>query len=175
MADSIEQLSYELSANALAEQERSVTAIRTRAGTIIAAASIAGSFLGTKVNHGSLNALAIAAMVAFALCLGSAIVVLLPHDFVFAFAVDQFSPRAITVGSGKSLTRIEQPDSGSSSPSMPTAGRSTDCRTGSPPVACCSRSRSSFGPSASRGKLSPWRRLIHNPRGENRTRPSTCL
>ncbi len=85
MADSIEQLSYELSANALAEQERSVTAIRTRAGTIIAAASIAGSFLGTKVNHGSLDALAIAAMVAFALCLGSAIVVLLPHDFVFAF------------------------------------------------------------------------------------------
>jgi hypothetical protein len=85
VADSIEQLSYELTANALAEQERAVAAVRMRAGTIVAAASIAGSFLGAKVRHGELDGWAIAALIAFVLCLGSAIVVLLPHSFVFAF------------------------------------------------------------------------------------------
>lgn len=85
MAESVEQLSYDLTASALAEQERAVTALRTRAGTIVAAASIAGSFLGAKTTHGSLDALAIAALIAFVLRIGSAIVVLLPHEFVFAF------------------------------------------------------------------------------------------
>jgi len=85
MADSIEQLSYELTANALAEQERAVAALRTRAGTILAAASIAGSFLATKASHGSLDGWAIAALITFILCLASAIVVLLPHSFVFSF------------------------------------------------------------------------------------------
>jgi hypothetical protein len=55
MAESIEQFSYELTANALAEQERAVGALRARAGTVLAAASIAGSFLGTKARHGSLD------------------------------------------------------------------------------------------------------------------------
>jgi hypothetical protein len=85
VAESIEQLSYELTASALAEQERAVSALRARAGTILAAASIAGSFLGTKVSHGSIDGLAIAALIAFVLCLGSAVWVLLPHEFVFAF------------------------------------------------------------------------------------------
>jgi hypothetical protein len=55
MVASIEQFSYELTPNALAEQERVVAALRTRSGTILAAASIAGSFLGTKTSHGSLD------------------------------------------------------------------------------------------------------------------------
>jgi hypothetical protein len=38
VAESIEQFSYELTANALAEQERVVAALRTRSGTILAAA-----------------------------------------------------------------------------------------------------------------------------------------
>jgi hypothetical protein len=37
MAASIEELSYELTAGALAEQERALNALRTRAGTIVAA------------------------------------------------------------------------------------------------------------------------------------------
>jgi hypothetical protein len=45
MADSIEQLSFELSATALAEQERSLAGLRTCAGTVLAAGSVAGSFL----------------------------------------------------------------------------------------------------------------------------------
>jgi hypothetical protein len=85
VAASIEELSYELTASALAEQERALNALRTRAGTVVAAASISGSFLGAKVGHGSLDALAIFALIAFVLCLGSAIMVLLPHELVFAF------------------------------------------------------------------------------------------
>lgn len=85
MSESIEQFSYELTAHALEEQERAATALRTRAGTILAAASIAGSFLTTKASSGSLDGWAIAALVTFALCLASSIWVLLPHEFVFAF------------------------------------------------------------------------------------------
>jgi hypothetical protein len=52
---------------------------------VLAAASIAGSFFGAKTGHGSLGVWGILAMIAFALCVGSAIWVLLPHAFVFAF------------------------------------------------------------------------------------------
>jgi hypothetical protein len=62
-----------------------LVALRTRAGTVLAAASISGSFLGTKVSHGSLDAWAILAFVAFVLCVGVAIYVLLPHALVFSF------------------------------------------------------------------------------------------
>lgn len=85
MAASIEELSYELTANALAEQERALNALRARAGTVLAAASISGSFLGAKVSHGTLDAWAILALISFVICLGSAIWVLLPHSLVFAF------------------------------------------------------------------------------------------
>jgi len=85
VAQSIEEFSYQLSAEALAEQERSLNALRARAGTIVAAASISGSFLGAKVSHGSLGGWGVAALVVFVLCLASAIWVLLPHELVFAF------------------------------------------------------------------------------------------
>jgi hypothetical protein len=85
VAASIEQLSYDLTAGALAEQERAVTALRTRAGTVLAAASIAGSFLGPRADLGSLDVWAILALVAFACCVGASIYVLLPHRLVFAF------------------------------------------------------------------------------------------
>ena len=42
MVDSIEQLSFELTANALSEQERALSGLRTYAGTVLGAASIAG-------------------------------------------------------------------------------------------------------------------------------------
>jgi hypothetical protein len=85
VAESIEQLSFELTAGALAEQERGLSGLRARAGTVLAAASIAGSFFGAKTSHGSLGVLGVLAMASFALCVGSAIWILLPHSFVFAF------------------------------------------------------------------------------------------
>jgi hypothetical protein len=84
MAQSIEQLGFELTADALAEQERALSGLRTRASTVLAAASIAGSFLGAKNGHGSLDAWGIMAMISFILCVGGALWVLLPHRLVFA-------------------------------------------------------------------------------------------
>jgi hypothetical protein len=85
VAKSIEQLSFELTTGALAEQERALSALRARAGTVLAAASIAGSFFGAKTSRGSLGALGVLAMACFALCVASTIWILLPHPFVFAF------------------------------------------------------------------------------------------
>jgi hypothetical protein len=59
VADSVEQLSYELTTAALAEQEGALPGLRTRSGTVLAAASIAGSFLGAKTSHGGLDVWAI--------------------------------------------------------------------------------------------------------------------
>ncbi len=85
MAQSIEELSYELTANALAEQERAFSGLRLCASTALGAASVAGSFLGAKAIHGSLDGWSLFALISFSLCGGSAIWVLGPHDFVFAF------------------------------------------------------------------------------------------
>ncbi len=85
MAESVEQLGFLLTSNALAEQERALSGMRTCAGTVLAAASIAGSFLGAKANHGLPNPWGIMAVVSYALCSGSAVWVLLPREFVFAF------------------------------------------------------------------------------------------
>ena len=85
MAESIEQLSFELTSGALAEQERALSGLRARAGTVLAAASVAGSFFGVKTSDGSLGVLGVLATISFALCVGSAIWILLPHSFVFAF------------------------------------------------------------------------------------------
>lgn len=86
MADSIEQLGYELSIQTLGEQERSLSGLRARAGTVLAAASISGSFLGAKTSGGSLDAWSILALIAYVLVVATSIWVLLPHRYTFAFS-----------------------------------------------------------------------------------------
>jgi len=88
VAQSIEQLSFELTASALAEQERAVADMRTRASTALGAASVAGSFLGANAIHDSLDVWSVFALTSFGLCVGSAIWVLRSHDLVFAFRGD---------------------------------------------------------------------------------------
>ncbi|MHB8243656.1 MAG: hypothetical protein ACYDHN_16930 [Solirubrobacteraceae bacterium] len=85
MAESIEELSYEMTGSALAEQERALSGLRTCASTILGAASVAGSFLGARAIHGALDAWSVLALLSFATCFGSAIWVLWPHYAVFAF------------------------------------------------------------------------------------------
>jgi hypothetical protein len=81
----IEQISFRLTADELAEQERTVAALRACAGTVLAAASVAASFLAASAGHRAPGGWALAAMLAFLLCSTSAIRVLMPHPFVFAF------------------------------------------------------------------------------------------
>ena len=85
MPESIAQISFRLTSDELAEQERTVAALRACAGTILAAASVAGSLLATAARNGSVGFLELAATACYALCSISAISVLLPHPFVFAF------------------------------------------------------------------------------------------
>ena len=81
--DSVRHLAYELTRGSLAEQEKRLSGLRTHAGTILAAASIAGSFLAAK--NGSIDTLAILAIVAYIACVGAAVYVLLPHELVLEF------------------------------------------------------------------------------------------
>lgn len=84
MADSIERLSYEMTVAALAEQERALAGLRARAGTVIAAATVAASFLATRASANS-AIWTVALGLMFVISVGSAIVVLLPATLVFAY------------------------------------------------------------------------------------------
>jgi hypothetical protein len=84
MADSNEQLGFELSADELGVQERALIGLKASAGAVVGAASIAGSFLAAKTSNGSLDAWALLALAAFVLCFGCAVWVLLPHELTLA-------------------------------------------------------------------------------------------
>lgn len=66
---------------ALRSQEESLTELRSRAGTLLAAASLAASFLGGQAlaRHG-INVFAILALIAFAASIVLCVSVLLPKD-----------------------------------------------------------------------------------------------
>ncbi len=90
MADSIEQLSFELSSGVLSEQERAVSGLRVSAGTVLGAASIAASLVAARVSGGPLAIWALLATISYALCFGSAIWVVLPHELVLSFGGAEF-------------------------------------------------------------------------------------
>jgi hypothetical protein len=52
VANSVQHLAYELTRGSLSEQEQRLSDLRTRTGTILAAASIPGSFLGAQEPSG---------------------------------------------------------------------------------------------------------------------------
>jgi hypothetical protein len=88
MADSIERLGFNLTSGELAAQERAVATLRTCAGTVLAAASVAGSFLGAGIRQGALGLIGILAIVSFAFCCACAIWVLLPRELTFVLRGD---------------------------------------------------------------------------------------
>jgi hypothetical protein len=81
MSKSIEQLSLELTWRSFDEQERYLSSLRSGAGTVLGAASIAASLLATHIGR-TLNVWAAPAVIAYVLCLASALWVLLPRDLV---------------------------------------------------------------------------------------------
>ncbi len=68
-----------------AEQERALAGLRTRAGTVLAAASIAGSLLGAEAGRRAVSLWSALGLISFLLCLGCAMWVLTAHELVFAF------------------------------------------------------------------------------------------
>jgi hypothetical protein len=82
VTDSV-KLAYELSRSAVQDQTDRLSDLRTRAGTLLAAASIAGSFLG--VTKGTIDTVAVLALIAYLASLGAAIWTLLPHTLKTEF------------------------------------------------------------------------------------------
>ena len=83
MPTSIRGLAFEVSRASLDAQSQRLSNLRTGAGTLLAAASIAGSFLATK--HGDIDTTAALAIVAYVSSVGAAVFVLLPHDLFLGF------------------------------------------------------------------------------------------
>ena len=80
------EAAYDLSLKAVEEQESRLTDLRSRTGTLLAAASLAASFLGGQsIRTGELQLLGVLAIIAYAICVGACIKVLLPHRLVFSF------------------------------------------------------------------------------------------
>ena len=83
-----ERLAYEAALRALDKQERLIEELRNRTGLLLAAASLAASFLGREAFAGHpKRGLAILALVAFLLAVGASVYVLLPKTGKFVFAM----------------------------------------------------------------------------------------
>jgi hypothetical protein len=81
--ETVRQLAFDLTRSSLSEQEQRLADLRSRSGTVLAAASIAGSFLATQ--NGDVDTFAALAIVAYLFCVGAAVYVLLPHALVLEF------------------------------------------------------------------------------------------
>ena len=83
-----ERLAYEAALRALDKQERLIDELRSRTGLLLAAASLAASFLGREAFAGHpKRGLAILALVAFLLAVAASVYVLLPKTGKFIFAM----------------------------------------------------------------------------------------
>jgi hypothetical protein len=86
MPSSIAEAGYELSQGAISEQNERLSELRGRTATLLAAASLAASFLGGQsIRAGDLGAVGVLALIAYLVCVGACITVLLPHRLVFSF------------------------------------------------------------------------------------------
>ena len=77
MPSSVAEAGYELSQSAISEQSERLGELRGRTGTLLAAASLAASLLAGQAFR--------ARDLAYLVCVGACIKVLLPHRLVFAF------------------------------------------------------------------------------------------
>jgi hypothetical protein len=78
-------IAYEASLRRLDKQEQSLTEIRARTGLLLAAASLAASFLGPPAIEAEPRAVAVLALAGFALTIGVSLYVLMPkRNLVFA-------------------------------------------------------------------------------------------
>ena len=83
-----ERLAYEAAQRALDKQERLIDELRSRTGLLLAAASLAASFLGREAFAGDpKEVLAVIALVAFLAAVAASVYVLLPKSDKFVFAL----------------------------------------------------------------------------------------
>lgn len=83
-----ERLAYEAAQRALDKQEKLIEELRSRTGLLLAAASLAASFLGREAfADNPKRGLAVLALVAFLIAVGASLYVLLPKTDKFVFAL----------------------------------------------------------------------------------------
>jgi len=72
MPTSIAEAGYELSQNAISEQNERLGELRGRTATLLAAASLAASFLGGQsIRAGDLGVVGVLALIAYLVCVGA--------------------------------------------------------------------------------------------------------
>jgi hypothetical protein len=82
------RLAYEAAQRALDNQERLIEQLRSRTGLLLAAASVAASFLGREAFAGDpKDGLAIVALAAFLVAVAASVYVLLPKTGTFVFGM----------------------------------------------------------------------------------------
>jgi hypothetical protein len=85
--NSLSQLAFEASLRALDKQEQLLNEIRARTGLLVAASSLAASFLGGPALDEADAVLAVSALAAFAASIGLSIYVLIPRkDMIFSLS-----------------------------------------------------------------------------------------
>lgn len=86
MLASVAEAAYELALRAIEQQEKRLAELRSRSGTLLAAASIAASVLGAQVaRSGSLEPFAALAILAYVGCVLATLYVLAEHRLVLEF------------------------------------------------------------------------------------------
>lgn len=88
MAGEFEKLAYEAALRGLDKQEGLLEELRARTGILLAASSLAASFLGQQAfRNPSPRGLVISALVAFVVSIGASVFILLPKkDLIFSVA-----------------------------------------------------------------------------------------
>lgn len=84
MAGDFEKLAYEAALRGLDKQESLLEELRTRTGILLAASSLAASFLGQQAfQQPSPRGLAISALIAFVVSIGASVSILMPKENLF--------------------------------------------------------------------------------------------
>jgi hypothetical protein len=107
------RLALDLGRSAVHDQAERLSDLRTRAGTLLAAASISGSFLGVK--HGTLDTITVLALIAYFANVAAVIYTLLPHKLVTS-SVARSCYRSPTRSKRQTTRRTRRPWAGSSDP-----------------------------------------------------------
>lgn len=101
-----ERLAYEAAQRALDKQEKLIEELRSRTGLLLAAASLAASFLGREAfADNPKRGLAVLALVAFLIAVGASLYVLLPKTDKFVFALVGAGLYEACMRSGTTLAR----------------------------------------------------------------------
>jgi hypothetical protein len=102
MAGEFEKLAYEAALRGLDKQEGLLEELRARTGVLLAASSLAASFLGQQAfQNPSPRGLAIVALFAFVLSIASSVFILLPKKNLI-FAENQVANPRLYCGSWRS-------------------------------------------------------------------------